>query len=299
MQGPQSSSKNTIKQNKILAICSSIILTASNGLIKPSNCLMLALTTKSLTGCRRMIEILNQMGHCVSYTVTEEMETELAYACSSNNRILPYGLIDNNPQLHTHVAFDNYDKYVETSTGKDTLHDTVGIAFQNLSLGTLSENLENINHNVETQSRRRKYFSSFDDTINPYMKKCQQISNLIGTTPLTPDNWQVIIDTSSLWMFNHAIKASGAKKWFAWHSERLIDVNPIQKIGYLPSINMSPTSESVILKTLEVALKIADESNQEYIIVTYDLAIASKAYKIQADLKPQLKHFIWNCLFLK
>lgn len=294
VQGPQKLLKNPIKQNKISAICSSIILTASNGSIKPSICLTLGLTTKSLTGCRRMVEILNRMGHCVSYTVTEEMETELAYACAGNDRILPYGLIDSNPRLHTHVAFDNYDKYVETSTGKDTLHDTVGIAYQNLSLETLPQILENSNRNVETQSRRRKYFSSFDDTINPYMKKGQQISNLIGRPPLTPDNWQKIVDTSALWMFNHAMNANDAKKWFAWHSERLVDVNPIQKIGYLPSINMSPTSESVILKTLEVALKIADESNQDHIIVTYDLAIASKAYKIQADLKPQLDRVFIN-----
>ena len=29
------------------------------------------------------------------------------------------------------LSFDNYDRYVETLTGKDTLHDTVGIAYQN------------------------------------------------------------------------------------------------------------------------------------------------------------------------
>ncbi|GFX03209.1 uncharacterized protein TNCV_1700931 [Trichonephila clavipes] len=31
------------------------------------------------------------------------------------------------------VAFDNFDKYVDTSTGKDTLHDTAGIIYQNVS----------------------------------------------------------------------------------------------------------------------------------------------------------------------
>lgn len=294
VQGPQKASESSLKQNKISAICSSIILTASNGLIKPSICLTLGLTTKSLTGCRRMIEILNRMGHCVSYTVTEEMETELAYACSSDMRILPYGLIDSNPRLHTHVAFDNYDKYVETSTGKDTLHDTVGIVYQNMSLETLSQNVENNNYNVETQSRRRKYFSAFDNTVNPYLRKRGQSFHLIGSPPQTPDNLTAIINSGFFWMFNHAMKAKDAKKWFAWHSDRLVDENPIQKIGYLPSINMSPTSESVILKTLETALQIADETNQDYIIVTYDLAIASKAYKIKIDLEPQLDRVFIN-----
>jgi len=33
--------------------------------------------------------------------------------------------------MPTGVAFDNFDRFVETSSGKDTLHDTVGIIYQN------------------------------------------------------------------------------------------------------------------------------------------------------------------------
>ena len=34
------------------------------------------------------------------------------------------------PNLCTGLAFDNFNRFVETSTGKDTLHDTVCIAYQ-------------------------------------------------------------------------------------------------------------------------------------------------------------------------
>lgn len=50
---------------------------------------------------------------------------------------------------------------------------------------------------------------------------------------------------------------------------------------------MSPTSDAVVLKTLQIALNIADECEQKHIVVTYDLAIACKAYKIQADMVPE------------
>lgn len=33
--------------------------------------------------------------------------------------------------LNTAVAFDNFDHFVETLDSKDTLHDTVGIIYQN------------------------------------------------------------------------------------------------------------------------------------------------------------------------
>jgi len=36
-------------------------------------------------------------------------------------------------KLSTGVAFVNFDRFVETSSGKDTLHDTVGILYKNKS----------------------------------------------------------------------------------------------------------------------------------------------------------------------
>lgn len=43
-----------------------------------------------------------------------------------------------------------------------------------------------------------------------------------------------------------------------------------------------------------MALKLAEECNQHYIVVTYDLAIASKAYKIQADMKKEFEKLFIN-----
>lgn len=292
------SSKGEMKRNKISSICSSIILTASNGRIKPSTCLTLGLSAKSLTGSRRIINILNRLGHSISYTLVEEIETELAYACSSENRVLPYDL---NPRIHTHVAFDNYDQYVETASGKDTLHDTVGIAYQNhsevqeFSMHSLQESIEDISIDVShSQSRRRKYYSQFDDKMVPYLKGNNRIAPLIGNEPMRPENAEVITETNIIWMFHHAMLKDEAKKWFAWHTERLIDQNPIQKIGYLPIINASPTSDTVVLKTMDVALKLANECDQDYIVVTYDLAIASKALKISADMHPKFDRLFIN-----
>lgn len=307
-QNQNSSTRKIIKQNKISAICDNIIFATSNGTIKPSTCLTLALATKSLTGSRRMLNILNRLGHCVSYSVAEGIETELAYACSIEHRVLPYDL---NPKIQTHVAFDNYDQYVETSTGKDTLHDTVGIAIQNkcqrLTMNSLQESTEEIGnihtdptlnlvpHDINTtQSRRRKYFSPFENSIEPYMKGNQTIACLIGNSPIIPNTLKVAVDMKNLWTFNQALMRTYAKKWFAWYSERVIDPNPVQKIGYLPIINESPTSDSVVLKTLNMALDLANECEQKYIVVTYDLAIAMKANRILADMKNKFERIFVN-----
>lgn len=297
LKGPRAMD-NPRKDKKIISICNSIIFTMSNGAIKPSSCITLGLTTKSITGSRKMIDILNRMGFSISYTLTEEIETELAYGCSSQQRILPYGLIAECPNLRTHLAFDNFDKYVETKSGKDTLHDTVGIVFQNVDnergfeanvrRESTCRDCIDTNNNAENFQRRRKYYSPFDSSIEAYSKGNRKTtSKIFGGEPMFPDVLQKAVNLNNMWMFNYAFDIGGNKRWFAWNSERIVDRNPIQKIGYLPNINMSPTSDAVVQKTLQLAQQIANECNQPHIIVTYDLAIASKAYKIQASMSPQ------------
>lgn len=72
--------------------------------------------------------------------------------------------------------------------------------------------------------------------------------------------------------------------WTGWNSKIYEDFSPLQKIFYLPQINLSPTSSAVVAETLNVAKKkIASEINKEVITVTYDLAIAKIAYQIQSQ----------------
>lgn len=299
VKGPRAMN-STIKDKKISSICSSIIYTMTNGAIKPSSCITLGLCTKSITGSQKMVNILNRMGFCINYTLVQELETELAYECSTAQRIVPYGLKVNNPNLRTHIAFDNYDKFVETSSGKDTLHDTVGIVYQNMDNENIIEaanislpdstddDRTNITDSDISYQRRRKYYSTLDSSIELYSKPHQKPTvRLHGNDPMFPDMWQKGIDLNAIWMFNFAFELEETKRWFAWNAERTIDKNPLQNIGYLPNLNHSPTSDAVVLKTLQIAKDVAAECNQRNIIVTYDLAIASKAYRIQSNMAPQ------------
>ncbi|EFX75137.1 hypothetical protein DAPPUDRAFT_108189 [Daphnia pulex] len=88
----------------------------------------------SVTGSRKTIEVVNKLGHGINYHVTEEQETELTYSTTDKSKLLPWGLQRHN-QLGTGVAFDNYDQFVETLTGKDPLRDTVRIVYQDLFEG--------------------------------------------------------------------------------------------------------------------------------------------------------------------
>lgn len=62
---------------------------------------------------------------------------------------------------------------------------------------------------------------------------------------------------------------------------------PMQKISYLPQLNVSLTSMSAVVETLNMSERIAEECEQKYISVTYDLAIANKALTIQSEESPK------------
>lgn len=63
----------------------------------------------------------------------EELETEATFASTSRTVIFPAD-ITKAPNLLTGVAFDNFDRFVDTLTGKDTLLDSVRIIFHNIDI---------------------------------------------------------------------------------------------------------------------------------------------------------------------
>lgn len=69
--------------------------------------------------------------------------------------------------------------------------------------------------------------------------------------------------------------------WIGFNAKLINDSSKSQIVSYLPTINASPTDVAVVvgtMKRLKRAIKIADECNQRYIQVTYDLTIAKIAY---------------------
>ena len=84
-----------------------------------------------MTGSRKVIEMLNHLGHCINYHKVEEIETDLATNIQLNELATPDGITPA-PGRSIGLAWDNYDENIETLSGANTLHDTVGICYQNI-----------------------------------------------------------------------------------------------------------------------------------------------------------------------
>ena len=108
------------------------VFSVTNGRKKPSKHLKFGLAVKSMTGSKKLIGMLNRYGHCVSYTTTEELETELTFTITSASKISPPDLVPDS-SLMVGITYNSSDQFVETLSGKNILHNTVGIVYQSVS----------------------------------------------------------------------------------------------------------------------------------------------------------------------
>ena len=291
------------KKRRIESMAHDAIYAVSNGRIMPAKHLTLALAMKNLTGCRRVLEVLNRFGHCVSYTVAEEIETELIYSAIEKSRLLPDGLYPL-AHLYTGVCFDNFDLFLDTLTGKDTLHDTVGMAYQfqvddNLRQAIATPHLvpASLRSTPATEPhqpprKRRRALEAEEFHVQPYHKSLKLVNQTL--TNLNDNLREEIAPFYEnaktfdfVWQLCVAINVPNTPMWAGFNSKIVENKNPLQVFRYLPQIEASPTIDAVVLLTMQMALKVASECQQRYISLSSDLAICKKYFALQANESPK------------
>lgn len=146
-----------------------------------------------------------------------------------------------------------------------------------------NENSENIS-SPPPQKRRRSLKEITPDIIS-YSKRLKTIGRLtpvqIDQSP-SPQNFSSIETIDLLYLLSHVFHVPNTPSWTGFYSRIIENNTPKQKVSYLTPINLSPTNISVVAYTMEQAQNVGKECGQSYVQVTYDLAIAKIAYKIQA-----------------
>lgn len=281
------------------------IYSITRGYIKPKKHILLGMTVKSLTGSKKVVEILSRQGYCITYPSILELETSAAYSCTSNNQLCPTSILRTSI-LSCGVAWDNYDRFVETSSGKNTLHDTVGILYQNIpteeELNIIERNRnnastvfeQNLSINVRDFSGRRK--RSFEDDSFEHLQSTKQrrpeFWHSSSSLPEDIQNSDKFQHKYFAWVLSHKLQISDTPMWIGYNAKIFEDTSKIQKVEYLTQINDSPTDPSVVKETMRRSLQIASECQKNFFSVTYDLAMAKIALRIQSAEDEFQKLFI-------
>ena len=116
---------------------SDLVSTVTGGKTKLPKHIMLPFAVKSLTGNTELICTLNRLGHGVSYTQVEEIDTALCLQKLERSQT-GVGLPSNFYQgVFTTLAWDYIDRLEETTSGEGTSHQVNGIAVQSRIIGPM------------------------------------------------------------------------------------------------------------------------------------------------------------------
>ena len=66
--------ESSSKKRRVDSITQDVLSSSTSGRKKPRKHLELGINLKSLTGSRKVLEIMNRLGHCASYHTIEELE---------------------------------------------------------------------------------------------------------------------------------------------------------------------------------------------------------------------------------
>ena len=202
-----------------------------------------------------------------------------------------------NIQDCTSLTWDNYDERTETLSGAGTLHDTVGICYQNetdLSPATnalANDSVDSSELRIPAQIIPEIYKSrrslKLQPILEPYRKKPRITVFKYTVTDIPwPPKLTTVERRDLFWMINVATSPE-TPMWVGWNSQMTDDPLPKQKIAYMENLTLPITRLDVVAETLRVTQQVAQECGQEYGVVHYDLNAAKPALQIQSTEAPK------------
>ena len=121
-------------ERRVLCLAQNLIDCASHGRVKLPKHVGLAMTVRHMTGSKRLVSILNRMGHCLCcsfYDEIESVDTGLAKEILAKSQdcgiVIPSNI---SPGTFIQFAADNNDLNEETLDGKSTTHATTLVVYQ-------------------------------------------------------------------------------------------------------------------------------------------------------------------------
>ena len=132
LTGHKGSKATTTRTQKLVwSFSQDLMYGVTMGQMKTSKHILLPWAVKTLTGNVEIIKILNRLGHGVSYSTLEEIDTALCLQKwdqqSGLGVLLP---TQTHVGVPTVLAYDNIDRQEETLSGAGTSHRVSGIIIQ-------------------------------------------------------------------------------------------------------------------------------------------------------------------------
>ena len=259
-------------QDCVYAICC--------GISKPAKHILLPWTVKALTGNVELIKILNRLGHGISYSQLEEIDTALCLQKLANEDefgiAIPSNMVAGVP---THLAYDNIDRLEETLSGSGTSHRVNGIIVQPLvpivELPAIITQEEKLKRRSITPTPVLFPLYNVGSRVGPPLKDHVdfQWDEALQTAKRKNQVWSLVRQTD--------VEHQKVSSWTGFNIKTHCNAEVSQdKVGYLPTINAPATDMSTVNAILLQCLKIMEKLDLKEIACCFDQALYAKATEI-------------------
>ena len=284
-----SQSTNMEDERQILSIAQDIIHCNTKGRVKLPKHTSPAMCVHHLTSSKRLIELLNRMGHCVSYDEMRAVNTSIAEEVLAKveefGTVIPTNI---KPGTFVQIAADNNDLNEETLDGKNTTHATTMVIYRKKTFGP-----DPPPNRVEQRAKRRSLQATgtvYDIEECPVRGRRPAVADHVGSVDMewykdTNDEIRTARDADFIWAllrlcpkkFGEAVTAEVLDKqvipsWAGFNAILYPEMPTVSNIGYCPMVDGSSNDYSTIYTLLKHAQKISAAMGQANTVITFDLA---------------------------
>ena len=184
-------------------------------------------------------------------------------------------------QVSTIFWWDNFDRNIETMSGAGSIHNTPGIAFQEVSDGSIRRN-----EDVSIPKSKRRSIKIIDEPDLPHPKINAKTNPELFTGPAAPvqKGKQNLSDRLLyLWKALRHLSSSGQHypRFAGWIISRYQSSGEKATVmTYLPPVQKPITDYGAIFEVFYISRKLAKQSNMLYTHITMDIGAAIKAYQV-------------------
>ena len=141
--------------------------------------------------------------------------------------------------------------------------------------------------------RKRKRYEGSEKMIPPFHSNLKQAQFKLTPCDDLLENVKTKVQQEKLdfvWLLQSFTRKLSLFTGF--FSQFVTDYLPETTVTYMDPISQPPSRNDAVRETMVRSLTVAEETNQEYAVVTYDLPIAQKAYCIQALQTPTFDNLL-------
>ena len=199
---------------------------------------------KSITGRTKLVQIMNRFGHYVNYNALEELETATAEVIKEREKVCPG---DTLPGLPIALAFENFDEMTQTLSGSNTLHDTMGLLYQNIPevsddtssssssipINSIDEDRCIITEGAKKVNKKKRSLTISNVPADPYFRVpkitvfCYKNTHVFSLPDVSLKARQLDL----VWMISHALEIEVLPMWVGFNSRFTKTDYPNRRFG--------------------------------------------------------------------